>query len=82
VVRLEFTNFFEKKFKKIKDKTFKLQVIKQIEKLKTNPELGKPMKNVRKGTRELYVQPYRLAYTWNKDTVLILMLDIYHRDSQ
>ena len=30
--------------------------------LKENPELGKPMRYGRKGTRELYIAPFRLSY--------------------
>lgn len=82
MVKIILDPLFKKKFSKIKDKKFKIKIIKQIEKLKLNPEFGKPMKNVRKGTRELYVKPYRLSYIWEKGKLIILLLDLYHKDKQ
>jgi addiction module RelE/StbE family toxin len=73
---------FEKKFSKIKNLTFKNQIIKQIEKIQKDPTIGKPMRYQRKGTRELYIKPYRLSYEVIKNEVLILFLDIYHKNEQ
>lgn len=77
---------FDKKFKdlfsKIKDNSTQLKIIKQIEKIKTNPEVGKPMRNVRRGTRELYIKPFRLSYEYLKDQDMVYILDIYHKDEQ
>ena len=58
---------FEKPFKKaFKELTREnqIKVYKQIYKIKTNPFLGKPMRFDRKGTRELYISPYRLSYAY------------------
>lgn len=77
-----FEDSFLKKFSKIKDKKFKIKIIKQIKKLKNNPELGKPMRNIRKNTRELYIKPFRISYCYFKDKLILLMLDIYHKDKQ
>jgi addiction module RelE/StbE family toxin len=71
---------FKRNFKKIKDQTTKDKVIKQIQKIKTDPEIGKPMRYSRKGTRELYVPPFRLSYKVEGDIVYIL--DLYHKDEQ
>lgn len=73
---------FKKNFSKIKDALLKDKIIKQIEKLKENPEAGKPMKYVRKGTRELYVKPFRLSYLHLKKEDKVLILDLYHKDEQ
>ena len=56
-------------------------MIKQIIKIKDNPEIGKPMRYHRKGTREIYVSPYRLSYMI-KSNDLIYILDLYHKDEQ
>jgi len=80
VVKVIFIDLFRKKFTKIKDNSIKNKIIKQIEKIEENPELGKPMKYSRKGSRELYVSPYRLSYRVEGDKVYIL--DIYHKDLQ
>lgn len=71
---------FKKNFKKIKDSPIKERIIKQVSKIKDNPEIGKPMKYGRKGTRELYISPYRLSYKFESNTVFIL--DLYHKDIQ
>ena len=47
---------FDDNFKKI-DNSYKNKVKKQINKIIQNPEIGKPMKANRKGTREVYVSP-------------------------
>ena len=71
---------FKKKFQKIKNNQTKEKIIKQIEKIKDNPEIGKPMQYERKGTRELYISPYRLSYELEEGKIYIL--DIYHKDQQ
>ena len=80
MVEIIFDEKFKKKFTKIKDKLIKNKIIKQISKLKMNPEIGKPMKFGRKNTRELYISPYRLSYSLNKNTISIL--DLHHKDNQ
>jgi mRNA-degrading endonuclease RelE of RelBE toxin-antitoxin system len=77
--------YYDKKFKKILskiNKTYKIKIVKQIKKIIKFPEIGKPMQYERKGTRELYVKPYRLAYSWDKDELIIVFLDIYHKNNQ
>jgi plasmid stabilization system protein ParE len=54
----------------------------QIEKLKDTPEIGKPMRFDRKGTRELYIHPYRLSYVYLKEENKIILLDLYTKDEQ
>ncbi|MFH1834669.1 MAG: type II toxin-antitoxin system RelE/ParE family toxin [Methanobacteriota archaeon] len=73
---------FLKKVEKIKNKTFKEKVKKQIEKIIDDPETGKLMRYARKGTREVYVKPYRLAYAYEKSENKIIFLEIYHKDEQ
>lgn len=80
MVSVIFDPIFKKNFKKIKDKFLKEKVIKQVSKIKDNPEIGKPMMYERKGTRELYIAPLRLSYKIEGDTVYILAL--YHKDLQ
>ena len=73
---------FIKAFSKIKHKGFQEQIIKSIEKIKQNPEIGKPMRFARKGTREVYISPYRLSYVYSKEENKIIFLDLYHKDEQ
>jgi len=72
VVEVIFDPDFKEKFKKIKDKTSKIKIIKQIQKIKENSEIGKPMRYARKGTRELYIAPFRLSYKVEGNTCLYL----------
>lgn len=82
MVRVEYTDEFKQLFSKIKDNLLKEKIIKQVSKIKKNPEIGKPMRNVRKGTRELYIKPYRLSYIYNIKEQMINILDLYHKKKQ
>ena len=73
---------FQKTFSKIKDNTTKERIIKQFCKIRENPEVGKPMMYGRKGTREVYVDPYRLSYIHFKDENKVVFLNLYHKDEQ
>ena len=66
----------------IKPELISEKIIKQVEKIRINPEIGKPMGNVRKSTRELYVKPFRLSYEYFKDENLVYILDCYHKKKQ
>lgn len=81
-VRIEETKDFSKARDKIKDNLFKLKIKKQIEKILENPEIGKPMKYKRKGTRELYIKPFRLSYAYLQNEKKVILLDVYHKDEQ
>ena len=72
---------FKKEFNNL-DKNYKTRVEKLIIKIIQNPEIGKPMKYGRKGTREVYVSPFRLSYSYIKEEEKIIILDLYHKDKQ
>ena len=80
MVTVEFDPLFKKRVKKIRNNALKEKVKKQIAKIVKHPMVGKPMRFSRKGTREVYVKPYRLSYFYSKDTVVFL--DLYHKDEQ
>ena len=82
MVVASFLPSFEKIFHKIKDKNVKDKIIKQFIKIKENPEIGKLMMHNRKGTREVYVSPFRLSYIYSKEEDKIIFLDLYHKDEQ
>ena len=79
---IEHREDFLKKVSKIKHQTIKEQIKKQIEKIIESPEIGKPMRYSRKGTRELYAKPYRLAYAYFQEEEKIRFIDLYHKDEQ
>ena len=74
------TEKFDKTLKSIKNRGLKIKIWKQIEKVIENPEIGKPMKHERKGTREVYIKPFRLSYCYLEKK--IIFLDLYHKDGQ
>ena len=82
MLEIEHRENFLKKISKIKHQAIKEQIKRQVEKITENPEIGKPMRYSRKGTRELYVKPYRLAYAYLQEEEKIIFIDLYHKDEQ
>ena len=82
MVNVIFDDYFQKVISKIKDQEMQKSIKNKIKKIIEDPENGKPMRNVRKGTREVYISPYRLAYSYNPSENKIIFLDIYHKDEQ
>ncbi|HEV8289575.1 MAG TPA: type II toxin-antitoxin system RelE/ParE family toxin [Candidatus Norongarragalinales archaeon] len=72
---------FEKLFSKL-DNNQKEKVKTQIRKIIADPEVGKPMRYARKGTREVYVKPFRLSYAYVPGENKVIFLDLYHKDAQ
>ena len=58
------------------------QVQKLILKIINDPEIGKPMRFDRKGTREVYVKPFRISYAYDNQKDILYLLDVYHKDEQ
>ncbi|MEK6909080.1 MAG: type II toxin-antitoxin system RelE/ParE family toxin [Nanoarchaeota archaeon] len=82
MVTVDFDDNFIRAVSKIKDNSIKLRIEKLINKIRENPEIGKPMRNVRKGSREVYLPPFRISYAYNKVLNKIIILDFYHKDEQ
>jgi len=82
MVNVIFDDHFQKIISKIKDQEVQKMVKNKIKKIIENPEIGKPMRNVRKGTREVYSGSFRLSYAYHKDKGTIEFLDFYHKDEQ
>ncbi len=79
MVRITFSNGFEKEFRKTKDNSPKERVRKQIRKIIENPSIGKPLRYTLKGERTLYIKPYRLIYAVRKDEIILLRF--HHRSN-
>jgi len=82
MLKVEYSDDLLKTISKIKDASVKEKAKKQINKIIKQPIIGKPMKYARKGTRELYIGPYRLAYAYIIDKNKLVFLDLYHKDKQ
>lgn len=75
------SNNFKKIYKKL-DKSIRIKIDKVLIKIINDPEIGKPMRYGRKGTREVYVKPFRVSYGYIKEKEVITLLDLYHKDEQ
>ena len=73
------TESFLRRLKKL-DKSYFKRMEKLIIKIIQNPEIGKPMRFDRKGTREVHVNPFRISYAYDKESDVLYFLDIYHKD--
>lgn len=82
MVKVIFDDKFQNTFNKIKDNILKKKIKNQIKKVIKNPEVGKPMRNIRKGTRELYISPFRLSYKYHVEKDIVEILDMYHKKRQ
>lgn len=82
MVEIRFAKKFTDIFSKIKDELMRTKVKKQIQKILINPEVGKPMMYSRKGTRELYIKPFRLSYIYLIEKNIVYILDLYHKKEQ
>ena len=82
MVRIIYDDKFKNIFSKIKDNLLKGKIKKQIQKIIQNPKVGKPIRNVRKDTRELYIKPFRLSYVYHIEKEIIEILDLYHKKKQ
>ena len=80
MVEIIFNDNFKKDYIKIKDELLKEKIIKQIQKIKENPEIGKPMRYSKKRTKELYISPYRISYYIKNNIIYISAF--YHKDKQ
>ena len=78
---IEESDNFVKTFNKL-DKIFQKRVAKLIQKLIENPATGKPMRYSRRGTREVYIKPFRLSYIYLQKERQITLIDIYHKRFQ
>ncbi|MFH1607610.1 MAG: type II toxin-antitoxin system RelE/ParE family toxin [archaeon] len=82
MVEIRFDKKFTIIFSKLRDESLRLKIKKQVKKISENPEVGKPMKSLRKGTRELYINPFRLSYSYHANQNIVYVLDLYHKKNQ
>jgi len=68
-----------KKFLKKLDKFEQEKILKKLEDLRNNPELGKPLTANLAGLWSLRTGKYRALYRILNDKLIILILDIGHR---
>jgi addiction module RelE/StbE family toxin len=74
-MQILFSEEFQKEFRKIKDKTTRLRIIKQLKKIEQLPEAGKPLKYDLKGHRSLRIPPFRIIYRIENQCIIINCFD-------
>ncbi len=82
MVKVTFDEYFQRTISKIKDQEVQKIVKNKIRKVIENPEIGKLMRNVRKGTREVYSGSFRISHVYYQDKDTIEFLGFYHKDEQ
>ena len=70
-----FSEEFRKEFRKIKDKSTRIKIIKHIKKLAELPLSGKPLRYDLKGHRSTKIPPFRIVYRLEKDRIIINCFD-------
>ena len=81
MVLVDYDPEFLRTFRKL-DNSIKIRVEKALIKIIESPNAGKPMRYTRKGTREVYVAPFRLSYAYIPSENKIIILSLYHKDKQ
>lgn len=85
VIKPIVTKGFRDDIKKFKDKLLLERIEKQIRKIAENPKVGKPLGNVLKGERSVYIKPFRLVYSINGENLFLLRFkhrkDVYKKAS-
>ncbi|MHB8118896.1 MAG: type II toxin-antitoxin system RelE family toxin [Methanothrix sp.] len=71
------THYFGEKFKKLtkKDGLLKERIIRKLQAISLNPEIGVPKSHALKGLRSVHVDPFVIIYTIMKDVVLLINFD-------
>jgi len=70
-MKIIFSEEFRKDFKKIKDKSTRLKLIKHIKKLAELPKSGKPLKYDLRNHRSVRIPPFRIIYRLEKNKIII-----------
>jgi mRNA-degrading endonuclease RelE of RelBE toxin-antitoxin system len=73
---------FKKTYWKISDGNTKDKLKKRIREILCDHSKGKNMRNVRKGTQEVRIPPFRLSYMYLEQEHKVVFLDLYHKDEQ
>ena len=69
------TDKFERDVRRIRDKSLKEKLQKQIGKVADNPNFGRPLHYNLKGEWSIYVKPYRLIYKVEGDKLILLRFE-------
>ncbi len=68
--RLNYSSRFRKWIKKL-DKATIVVILKKLQQLQNNPELGKPLRNILKNKRSIRIGKFRILYSTKGKEILI-----------
>ena len=77
-MKVIYTEEFKRDVRKVKDKTIQGRIKKTVQKIKDNPEVGKPLRYDLFGFRNIKIPPFRILYEFRED--LIILHKFEHRD--
>src|SRR5512146_1826659 len=74
------TYYFEKRFKKLtkKDGLLKERIIRKIQEIINNPDIGEPKRHALRGLRSVHIDPFVVAFVVIKNIILLINFD--HHD--
>lgn len=74
------TSEFERQFKKLtkKDRALKDHLLKKIDQILSDPEIGEPKSHALRHARGSHVEPYVIVYVFKDNTITFVYLD--HHD--
>ncbi len=70
---------FKKSVGKVEDPAVRDRIEKQIHKLMSDPEIGKPLRYELKNKRSLRIHPYRILYEYSAADDEIVLISFDHR---
>lgn len=78
-VKILFTDEFKRSIQHVKDTTTRRRVEELIDKIRTDPFCGKPLKYDLKGMRSVRMKPFRIIYLIEGDAAILLRFG--HREN-
>ncbi len=69
------TDKFEKDVKKLRNRAINKRIDSEVKRLCENPEVGKPLGYTLKGERTIRINPYRLIYKKEGDSLILLRFE-------
>lgn len=76
--QLIFTHSGQKNLDQL-DKRYRSAIDKALKRLKSNPEIGEPLKGQFKGLWRLRFSRYRIIYQIRRQELIIIVINIFHR---
>jgi len=70
-MKVIYTEEFKRDVRKVKDKKIQDRIKKTVQKIKDNPDVGKPLRYNLFGLRSIQIPPFRILYEFRKDLIIL-----------